>query len=209
MDESILQPRREPRGRESAAEAVLVLCGERGYSEVTVSDVVECSECSRIRFYRLFESKADCYAYAYAAEMGRLCGALLGAASAEQSWRAGLRAALADLALYIALRPATAKGLLVEVHSAGDIALEKRTETIARMTQAIDLARDEPGSFSPPPITAEVLVSAVESTAIRALIQNEPTSFATAVPDLAHLIVMAYFGREAAREELAHYASTD
>jgi AcrR family transcriptional regulator len=174
---------------------------------VTVSDVVEGSECSRIRFYRFFDSKADCYAHAYAAEIERLCDALLGAASAERSWRAGIRTALADLALYIALRPATAKGLLVEVHRASDLALEKRTETIARMTRAVDLARKEAGSFSPPPITAEVLVSAVESTAVRALTRNEPTSFAAAVPDLAHLIVMAYFGRETAREELTAFPS--
>jgi AcrR family transcriptional regulator len=187
-----------------ATEATLIACGEKGYPEVTVQHVLERSGCSRIRFYRLFNSKADCYAQAYEAEIERLCGALLQAAAREQSWRAGLRTALADLALYIALRPATAKGLLVEVHSAGEPALAKRTQMIARLTGAVDLARKEADcSLSPPSITAEFLVCAIEAAAVRALTRNEVDRFAKEVPELAHLIVVAYFGKEAAREDMA------
>jgi len=192
--------------RAEVAETMLLSCGELGYVNVELLDVLERSDCSRLRFYRLFTDKADCYTQAYGTEIERLCDALLAAAAAEKSWRAGLRAALNDLALFIIVRPSLAKGLLVEVHSAGEPALAERTRMLARMTEAVDLARAESDSpLSPPAITGEFLVSAIESTAARALASGEPTHFARAVPDLAHLVVMAYFGRDAAREELTPF----
>ena len=47
------------------------------------------------------------------------------------------------------------------------------------------------------------MLGAVDSAATSALAQGDPARFAAAAPELAHMIVAAYFGEEAAAEELA------
>jgi AcrR family transcriptional regulator len=191
------------REREAVAKAMLITCGDLGYAEVAVSDVLERSGCSRVRFYRLFDGKNDCYAQAYRAGIERLGNGLMHAAAAAGDWRTGLRVALADLARFVTQQPLLAKGLLVEVHGAGEPALAERTRMLGRLSRAFDLAREEDGALSPPQITAEFLVSAIEAATVRSLKKDETERFAELVPELAHLVVMAYFGRDAARTEMA------
>ena len=189
----------ELRGR--IMEAMLGACGELGYRKVAVRDVLERYGGYRVQFYRLFAGKQDCYAAAYEAEAGRLGAALLGAAAAEPGWREGLRAALGELASYACERPLVARGLLVEVHVAGGPALVRREEMFERLTRAIDSARRETGSrHSPPPLTAPFMVSAIEAAVCEALEKGEPQRFAAAVPELAQMVVVQYFGEEAGGE---------
>ena len=185
-------------------EAMLETCGEKGFRSVAVRDVLARYGGNRVQFYRHFASKADCYAAAYEFGADRLCERILGAATAAPSWRLGLRRALGELACFVEENPLSAKGLLIEVHVAGGPALQKRTEVIERLTHAIDGARRETESrHSPPPVTAEFMIGAIESTVINALVTGEPQAFAAAVPDLTHMIVATYFGEAAAAEELA------
>jgi AcrR family transcriptional regulator len=191
----------ELRGR--IEEAMLAACGELGYRRVAVQGVIERYGGYRLQFYRQFANKAECYAAAYEAEAGRLERALLRAAAAQGEWRAALRAALAALARYVGERPLVARGLVVEVHVAGGPALARREEMFERLTRAIDSARRKTGSrHSPPPITAAFMVSAIEEAVAKALLNGEPEAFALAVPELAYMVVAAYFGEEAAGAEL-------
>ena len=102
-----------------------------------------------------------------------------------------------------------ARTLLLEVHLAGGPSLEKRRLANERLAAAIDEARGEPGpSHSPPELTAAFMVAAIESSATSALAAAEPCRFAAAVPELARLVVGAYFGEEAAEEELVALQAT-
>lgn len=199
-----LQGERSSDARERIMEGMLAACGELGYRGVAVRDVLERYGGYRLQFYREFGGKAECYAAAYGAEAKRLCGALLGAAAVEPSWRCGLRAALGELARFACERPLVARGLLIEVHVAGGPALEKREEMFERLTRAIDSARRETGSrHSPPPVTAAFMVNAIDAAVCTALEKGAPAEFAAAVPELAQMVVAPYFGEEAAVEELA------
>lgn len=184
-------------------EAMLVSCGELGYRQVTVEDVLERSDCSRVRFHRLFRSKEHCYLEAATAEAVELYRAMLGAAPEETSWRGHLRAALSELARFTSERPRLARGLLVEVRVAGKPALVRRRAMMERLSRAIDSARRENGSrHSPPPITAEFIVCAIEEAVVAALVKGED-DFAEAIPELAYLAVAPYFGKTAAAEDMA------
>lgn len=201
---------RESRERQDVAveerirDAMLEVCGERGYRSASVQDAIDRYRGNRVQFYRHFASKAECYEAAYAAGIEGLCGRLLGAAAAEPSWRLGLRAALLNLTETVSERPLWARGLLVEVHVAGGPSLARRAEALGRLTRAVDVARREAdGGHSPPPLTASFMVGAIESAAIRALSDGEPCELAAAVPELARMVVAAYFGEAAGDEELA------
>lgn len=190
--------------REQILEAMLITCGELGYREVSVQHVIDRYGGYRLQFYRHFGSKSECYAIAYEKEIERLCASLFAAADAEPSWRPGLRAALRQLAELVTSRPSFAKGLLVEVHVAGGAALLKRMEVFERLTRAIDGARRETESrHSPPPVTATFMVGTIEAAVISALVKGEPKRFADAVPELARIVVAAYFDDEAAEQDMA------
>lgn len=199
-----LQGGQDSRVRERIMEATLEVCGERGYRDATVQDVINRYGGYRHQFYRHFGSKAECYAAAYELEVERLYGDLAKRAGRESSWGSGLVAVLRGLAGFLCDRPPFARGLLVEVHIAGGPALLKRMEVFERLTHAVDSARRETESrHSPPPVTATFMVGAVEAAVTSALVRFSPQEFATAVPELAHMVLAAYFGDDIADEEAA------
>jgi len=188
--------------RERIMEAALEACGERGYRDATVQNVIDLYGGHRQQFYKHFASKAECYAAAYEFEVERLYAALRDRAAGEPSWHQGLVAMLYGLADFLCERPAFARGLLVEVHVAGGSALLKRLEVFERLTRAVDSARHETGSrHSPPPVTATFMVGAIEAAVTSALTRAKPADFTDAVPELAHMVLAAYFGDEIAGEE--------
>jgi AcrR family transcriptional regulator len=202
FDEGRDRQAEETRG--AILEAMLAACGEKGYRRVAVQDVIDRYGGNRVQFYRHFSSKADCYSAAFDDEVDRLQARVLGSAGAESGWRLELRAGLEELARFADERPLVARGLLVEVHVAGGPALRRRAEVHDRVVAAIDAARREAGPRpSPPPITAQFMAGAIESTLTAALAAGEPAAFAAAIPELTHMIVSTYLGEDAAAEELA------
>jgi AcrR family transcriptional regulator len=188
--------------RERIMEAALETCGERGYRDSTVQDAIDRYGGYRYQFYKHFAGKAECYVAAYEFEVERRYAELRAIAAAQPSWRRGLVAMLYGLADFLCERPSLARGLLVEVHVAGGPALLKRLEVFERLTRAVDGARHETESrHSPPPVTATFMVGAIEAAVTSALTRAEPRDFADAVPELAHMVLAAYFGDEIAGEE--------
>jgi AcrR family transcriptional regulator len=186
---------REEGVREAIMEATLEACGEHGFRAATVQDAIDRWGGSRTGFYRQFKNKSEAYAAAHEVALEALRERLLGAAREAAGWRPGVRAALEELASYLAERPLLAKGVLVEVHVAGDPALARRAEVQARLVEALDRAREElPEGDGPPPLTARFMLGAVDAAAAGALATGEPAAFADAVPELTRMIVAAYFG---------------
>src|SRR6187402_3396457 len=81
FDES--RERQADETRRRILEAMLATCGEKGYRRVAVQDVIEAYGGNRVQFYRLYSSKADCYAAAHDDEIERLQARVVGAAAAE------------------------------------------------------------------------------------------------------------------------------
>lgn len=186
-------------------EAMLIACGELGYRNVTVQDAIDRYGGNRVQFYKLFADKGDCYLAAYTTRTNRLCDQILGAASGGSSWRAGMVAALRELARFATQAPLVARGVLVEVHVARGPALHQREKVFERLSHAIDSARRETESrHSPPPMTAEFMVSAIDAAVSASLRIGEPNAFATeAMPELTWMISAAYFGEGAEGEDRA------
>jgi AcrR family transcriptional regulator len=185
----------DPELRERIMEATLVVAGELGYRHSTVAAVLGRYSGYRLQFYRQFGSLGEAYELAHATHCERLATRLLETGAAGSSWRAGLRAALAELGRFVREQPELARGLLIEVHVAGGPALERRKEVLERLSRAVDSARRETESrHSPPPLTARFMVSAIESAVVRALARGEPERFERAIPELEQLVSSPYFG---------------
>jgi AcrR family transcriptional regulator len=181
--------------------AALEVSGEVGYRRLTVRRILDRTKVSRSRFYKSFADKADCYTQGYRLTAERLEQDLLRPSATAPNWLAGLRGALDALASFLSAEPLLAKGLLAEVHVAGEPAMAVRRETFERLSRAIDTARRENRSrHSAPPITASFILNAIEASVVRTLVRGEPDEFAESAPDLLYIAVSVYFGEEAARK---------
>lgn len=177
-------------------EAMLEVCGERGYRRASVQNVLDRCGVSRRQFYSHFRSKSDCYADAYEIEIERRYAALVGAASQEGTWAQAVVAALREMAGLLESRPSLARGLLIEVHVAGGRAMRRRAEVLARLAEALDGAREDPGvRHSPPPLTATFMLGAIEAFITGALLRAAPHEFGAGMRELAEMVLSAYFGR--------------
>ena len=180
-------------------EAVLLAAGEFGYRETSVRAILERSGGHRVQFYKDFASREDCFAQAYAVWIERLCVSLLEAAATAPGWEGGVRAAIVRLFELASERPAIARALLVEVQIAGEPALARHEAAVERLAAAVDSARAElDPAEAPPEATGVFVVGGIESCIVEALGAGEPERVWDALPELMHLAVGSYFGREAA-----------
>jgi AcrR family transcriptional regulator len=195
--------RRVRPARERLLEAMLLVSGERGYEHISVQDVIDRASASRATFYKHFEDKEDCFARAYHDAANWLCRRLIGVAKRQPTWRAGLRAGMAELLEFCANQPALARAMLVEAHAAGGAALADHDLLMERLSRAIDGARREiPSRQAPPPVTATFMVGAIETLVRAKLMSDEPETAPEMLPGLLHFVVMQYFGEDAAWEEM-------
>ena len=183
-------------------EAMLEVTGEMGYEQVAVRHVVERARSSRATFYKHFEGKDDCFAKAYEEASEWLYRRVVGEAARQPGWREGLRAGLAELLEFCAGRPALARALFVEVHAADERARARRAELMRRFAAALDSARDERPDRSPPRVTGEFMVGAIENLISAKLMAGDAASARDLLPGLLHFVVMQYYGEEAAWEEM-------
>lgn len=182
-------------------EGVLIAAGEAGYREASVRAILEHSGGHRAQFYKHFESKEDCFAQAYAAWIERLCAGLLEAATTVPGWEAGVRAAMVELFRFVTERPAIARALFVEVQIAGEPAMARHEAVVERLAAAIDGVRSElDPEQAPPAATGIFVVGGIESCVCEALTAGDPDRIWDTLPELMHLAVGSYFGKEEAEK---------
>ncbi len=187
--------------REGEMEGVLHVVGELGFRAASVRAVLEYGGGHRKQFYDHFESLEDCFAQAYEAWIDRLGVSLLEAAVAAPAWRASVQAGLVRLFEFVVERPQISRSLFIEVQIAGGAALAKHDEAVDRLAGLLDSVRAgiEPGQ-EPPEATGIFVVGGIEACLCDALAAGETKRIRDALPELMHLAVGSYLGKEAAEE---------
>lgn len=188
--------------REGAMEGVLVAVGKLGYRGASVRAILDYTGGHRKQFYEHFASKEDCFEQAYAAWIERLGVSLLEAAAGGGGWRAGLRAALLRLFELVAERPVISRALFVESQVAGGAVTEKHEEAVERIVAALDGVRSEiPAGSQPPDTTGIFVVGGIEACVCEVLAAGDPSRIRNALPELMHMAVGSYLGKQAGNEE--------
>jgi len=165
---------------------MLTQAGEHGLRHVSVRSVLEDCGSYRSQFYLHFTDKQDCFVLAYQDEIYRLSQRLLGVIEADEPVRTRCETALSMLSDLVAEEPALAKALFIEVHVAGEAALATRREVVERLSRAIDrTCRENESRHSPPPMTAEFIVGAVDQAISSALVREAPEELRNAVEELS------------------------
>lgn len=187
--------------RQRILKGMLEAVGTRGYEQTTVQDAIASAGLYRQAFYDNFEDKEDCYLHAIDAGSAWIELAMRRAAADQPTWRGQLRGALAGMLSFLDEQPEIGRALLVEVHAAGESAVEKRTEAMERAAQMMDRAREESDDVAPA-ISAEAVVAGILAVLHTRLAARQAEGFARLLPELMYLAVLPYFGAEAAAAEM-------
>jgi AcrR family transcriptional regulator len=191
--------------RERLLAAMLRATNELTYREVSVQDVLERAGVSRPTFYEHFENKEACFLVAFDAAAARLRDRLATAAGEGETWRDGLRLALADLLRFAAEEPDAAMSLIVDARAACPAALHRRDELLGRFAACLDdrVRAESSGGDPPSGIAAAGIVGGVEALLYSRLYRGETDDLESLLPPLMYFAVLPYEGHEAASDELA------
>jgi AcrR family transcriptional regulator len=182
-------------------QGMLEAVGTLGYEHATVQDAITAAGVYRQAFYDSFQDKEDCYLQALDAGSAWVELAMREKAAGETTWRGQLRGALTGLLLFLDQQPAVGRALLVEVHAAGPVAVQTRTEALGRAATMMDLAREENDNGAPA-ISAEAVVAGILAVLHSRLAASETSRFASLLPELMYLSVLPYFGPDIAAMEM-------
>ena len=187
--------------RQRILRGMLEAVGRQGYEQTAVQDAITHAGLYRQAFYDNFEDKEDCYLHALDAGLEWVEIAMRKAAAGEPSWRGQLRGALAGLLSFLDEQPEIGRALFVEVHAAGERAVERRTLAMERAAEMMDGARQESDEAAPA-ISAEAVVAGILAVLHTRLAAHQTEGFADLLPELMYLAVLPYFGAEAAAAEM-------
>jgi len=182
-------------------QGMLEAVGTQGYERTTVQDAIAAAGVYRQAFYDSFQGKEDCYLQALEAGSAWIELAMREAATGETTWRGQLRGALTGLLRFLDRQPAMGRALFVEVHAAGPLAVQKRTEAMERAAVAMDLAREESDNGAPA-ISAEAVAAGILAVLHSRLAANQTSGFSRLLPELMYLAVLPYFGADVASVEM-------
>ncbi|HEV3002429.1 MAG TPA: TetR/AcrR family transcriptional regulator [Solirubrobacteraceae bacterium] len=157
---------RGQRARLLAAMAEVV--ADKGFAAATVADVVRAAGVSRTTFYEQFRSKEDCFVEAYRHGVDVLIDEVRAAVRATGGgWRAQLRAGMRAYLETLAADRRFARTYLLEIHAAGEAALDARAGALRRFAEryraTFEQARaGDPELREPHPDSLLVLCSGTE-----------------------------------------------
>lgn len=181
----------------------------RGAASVTVARVIARAGVSRRLFYELFADIEDCFVatFEWAIEQARIVVAE--EYQAQDTWRESIRSALAALLRFFDEQPLLAQLCIVHAAGGGPRVLELRSQTIARLCEAVDAGRAEVSSNRlPGPVVAEGVVGAVIAVLYTRLLGDGSGADGLERPlielhgELMSLIALPYLGASIARKEL-------
>ena len=183
--------------------ALKALCAARGYAGLETTEVCGAAGVSETEFHRHFADLDECFAVVVEEGTAGLLAFVGGAFLEFESWRERFRACAWALLDYLRADPEWARLMVTETPEAPPRARAAREGGMEALATLLDLARGEtedPGSI--PPDTASHLAGAIYSRVQLAVEADGLAHGEELVPELLYVAVSAYFGPEAALEEL-------
>ena len=162
--------------------AITDVVADKGYAAATVADVVRAAGVSRTTFYEQFSSKEACFLEAYERGVERLLEDVRDAVHAtDGGWRTQLRAGVRAYLRGLAAEPRFTRTYLLEIHAAGQAALDARADAGRRFADryraTFEQARaDDPSLREPHPDALMVLCSGTEQLCAERVRHDLPLS---------------------------------
>jgi AcrR family transcriptional regulator/DNA-binding MarR family transcriptional regulator len=182
--------------------AMVEVVRERGVARVTVAHVVARSGVSRRTFYELFEDRDECLMAAFELALARAARGVIPAYETPGSWLERVRAGLGALLGFLDDEPQLGALCVLDILGAGRAALERRSEVVEALVDAIDGGRGSArAGLRPTRLTAEGVVGAVLAVLHARLVAGSRRPLAELLSSLVGVIALPYLGPAAAARE--------
>jgi AcrR family transcriptional regulator len=179
------------------------IIAERGDLDTTVADIIKGAKVSRKTFYDLFDNREDWSLAVFDDTVARIAAVAAQAYGREQSWREKIRAGLCSILQFINDEPELGALVIAEALKAGPDVLERRGNVRAELITIVDQARLEiKRDEAPDELTAEGIVAAILGVIHARMQKHDNRNITALIGPLMAMVVVPYFGRAAAREEL-------
>jgi AcrR family transcriptional regulator len=191
-----------PDPRPSVDRALIELCHERGFADVTIPDLCRRAGIEEADFHDEYADLDDCFCAVFERELDLLLIDFAAVVSGAAGWRSRLRAVAYAFQEWLAADPARTHMMVNEIRSASERARQIQWRGIASMIDLLDEGRAEtahPDRLSR--ATAEGIAGGILSQIYEAAahrVEIRPAS----VPEMLYAAYLPYLGPEVAAEEL-------
>jgi AcrR family transcriptional regulator len=190
---------------ERIREALLDLCYEHGFAEVTAEELCRRAGVDRAVFDRRYTDLEECFLHFYEPEMQSFCRRMTSAGEGHAGWRDRLRATAYDLLRFIREDERRTSFVMVEARAGGERAQLIFAEGIKPLFDLVDEGRqemDDPDSLSRS--TAEQIAGGIFNEIYAAVGRRESFEVGPKViPQMMYVAVLPYLGHDVAVEELS------
>ena len=193
---------RGPDQRARVRGALIDLCFERGYRQVSLPVLLERADVDEPNFHRHFADLEDCFCQVYLELREEFLEMVAQAIRGQPSWRDRIRAAAYAMVRYLLEDERATHFGVFEVRSAGERAQLLLAELFEILFDLIDEGRegrDDLGAVSR--TTAESIGGGIFNEIFTAVAHGAPLS-EEIIPQMMYVAVEPYLGHEAALQEL-------
>ncbi len=182
--------------RERLIAALAAAVAEKGYADVTLTDITREAKVSRRVFYENFTGKEDCLLAAFEVVVEHLRELVVTAVAKEEGWPAQAIAAIRAALSFLAAEPDLARLCLVESRGAGPKVAAGFNRAIGELAAPLRLGRGErPAGERPlPASTEDTVIGSLVSLVHRKVAAGEAERLGDLLPDCAEFVLAPYLG---------------
>jgi hypothetical protein len=183
-------------------EALLDLCLERSFPEVTLAMLLGRSGVDRDAFDAQYADLEDCFLQTYVVFRDDLMGRIAVVVETQPTWRERLRAVAYTMVEYMEEDERRTHFIVTEVRRAGERVLLAMEEAFEEMFDLLDAGRGERAGAEPSRAIAEAIGGSIFFRMNAAFEEGSLTAVRAMIPEMMYMAVLPYLGPEAAAEEL-------
>ncbi len=187
--------------RERILDAVTNLTAAKGFTGLTVEDIVAEAAVSREAFYEHFTSKQDAFLVAYELGHTKSLGIVERAYARETDWRLGIHAAIAALLDFLASEPSFAHIALLDTLTATPRSAERSDAGLTAYAQMLLPGYEQtPKHHRPPAITIEAITGGLFELCSHYAAQHRTHQLTELTPHATYIALAPFIGtKDAAR----------
>jgi AcrR family transcriptional regulator len=190
--------------RERLIAALAEIVIERGYNEVTVSDIAAKAKVSKRTFYEHFDSKETCFLVAFDIVIDHLHGLIDEAIRPIGEWSNQTVEALRTVLRFFASEPDLARLCMVESLTGGPRVAERYRAAILSFAPLLKPGRRQhTGAESLPDSIEDTVIGSLATVITREIAAGRTEQLEQLLPDFTAFVLMPYLGQNEARR-IAH-----
>ena len=187
--------------RERILAAVALLARTKGYTTMTVADIVKTGAVTRETFYSLFRSKEDAFLAAQTVGLEQSISRTAAAFFTGESWPDRAWAGLEALLGFVAMQPDLVYLDVIESYSVGAAAVRRSFDNLMAYTLFLeDGYRQSPAAERLPRLCSEVIGNAILGLMRWQVLEGRTEDLMELLPQAAYRVLAPFVGPAAALE---------